>query len=765
MFKHLKEGLSQKLKVFVMKKITFLAIFLLPALLCGQGIKKKMADKNFTNFHYAEAIKYYESILAKNPDDTDSEEKLAECYRQNNDNKNAEKWLAKVLQRPTAKSIHKLYYAEALASEGKYEEAKKWYNVYNEDSRGQRFVDFYNNEMPSLLANNKDYTIEPAPFNSSNGSDFSPAFLGDKIVFCSNRHPSSNGWRKDEFKWNKSSFLDLYVTNPDGSGIEIFNKKINTRYHEGPVVFYDNGNKVIFTRNNYHEGKYKESSDGINKLKLFFAEKLPDGSWGNITPFAYNSDEYSVGHPTLSPDGQTLYFASDMPGGLGETDLYMCKWENGAWGKPINLGKEINTEGKEEFPFMDSKGNLFFASTGHGGFGGLDIFFAENLKGKFVKPENVGVPLNSSQDDFGIIVDATGRAGYLSSDRANANAQDDIYKFSGKPFGNYITLKAITLNAETKKPIPATSVNISLQEVVTSSLSGEDGIVEGTFHKKKTYKIVAQKEGFEPVTLILTPQELQKYQEGDMIEIPLIPIPQNIPVVIILDEETRQPVPSHLLITDKNKKSVFDKQEVSKTTVENIGTGKFDLHVTAKGYFFKNDTMSIIDNKKKVEKIVLLKRLKKNMVLIVNNINFEFNSDKLTKQSEKEVEYIYQLMAENPSLKIGIYAHTDAVGPDHRNLDLSNRRAKSVYTYINKRGIPMERMTWKGFGESKPIATNNTKEGRAKNRRVEFEVLEVEGVEIKDRYDPNKQHKDEKFDEKKALEEEKNKQKPKQNKP
>jgi outer membrane protein OmpA-like peptidoglycan-associated protein len=409
---------------------------------------------------------------------------------------------------------------------------------------------------------------------------------------------------------------------------------------------------------------------------------------------------------------------------------------------------------------LDSKGNLFFSSTGWGGFGGLDIFFAENLNGNFEKPENVGVPLNSSQDDFGIVVDETGRAGYLSSDRANALAQDDIYKFVGKPFGNYITLKAITINAETKKPVPTASVQITLQEVVTNSTSGEDGIVEGKFHKKKTYQIVAKKEGFEEARLTLTPEQLQKYQEGDLIEIPLVPIPQNIPVVIILDEETRQPVASHLLITDKTKKVVFDKNEVSKTAVENIGTGKFDLSVTAKGYFFKTDTMNIVDNRKKTEKIVLLKKLKKNLVLVVNNINFEFNSDKLTKQSEKEVDYIYNLMKENPSLKIGIYAHTDAVGTDAKNLDLSNRRAKSVYTYLNKRGIPMERMVWKGFGESKPIATNNTKEGRAKNRRVEFEVLEIDAgdVEIKDQYDPNKQHKDDKFDEKKALEEEKKKQ-------
>lgn len=742
------------------KNIFFLFLSLLPAILCGQGLKKKTADKSFYSFHYAEAIKYYESILAKNPDDTDSEEKLAESYRQINDTKNAEKWLAKVVQRPSAKPIHKLLYAEALANEGKYDEAKKWYAAYNEDSRGQRFVDFYTNQMPALLANDKDYTIEEANFNSKNASDFSPTFFGDKIVFCSNRHPASNGWRKDEFKWTKSSFLDLYVADSKGN-VEKFNKKINSRYHEGPVVFYDNNNKVIFTRNNYFEGKYQESSDGINKLKLFFAEKMPDSSWGNVSPFPYNSDDYSVGHPAISADGQTLYFASDMPGGIGETDIYMCKWENGTWSKPINLGNEINTEGKEEFPFLDSKGNLFFSSTGHGGFGGLDIFFAENLNGKFEKPENVGLPLNSSQDDFGIIVDETGKAGYFSSDRANASAQDDIYKFVGKPFGNYIMLKAITINAESKKPLPSTQVDITLQEVTTSSVSGEDGIVEGRFHKKKTYQIVAKKEGFEVATRTLSPEQLQKYQEGDLIEIPLVPIPQDKPVVVILDEETRQPVASHLLILDKSKKIVFDQKDISKTTVESIGNGKFDLNVTAKGYFFKTDTINIADNRKKTEKIVLLKKLKKNVVLVVNNINFEFNSDKLTKQSEKEVEYIYQLMQENPSLKIGIYAHTDAVGTDSKNLDLSNRRAKSVYTYINKRGIPMERMIWKGFGESKPIATNKTKAGRAKNRRVEFEVLDIDAgdVEIKDKYDPNQQqHKDEKFDEKKALEEEKQKQ-------
>jgi outer membrane protein OmpA-like peptidoglycan-associated protein len=749
-----------------MKKI-FIIVAFFPILVYGQSLKKKVADKDFSSFHYVEAIKHYESLVAKNPEDADSEEKLAESYRQINDTKNAEKWYGKVAQRAGSKPIAKLYYAESLANEKKYEEAKAWYAKYAQemasDSRGNNFVNFYTKEMSSLEKSANDYSIEKATFNSETGSDFSPAFMGDKIVFCSNRHSTSNGIRKDEFKWTKTSFLDLYVVDANGN-VEVFNKKLNSRYHEGPVAFFQGNNKVVFTRNNYFEGKYKESSEGVNKLKMFFAEKTETGSWGNVVPFPYNSDEYSVGHPTLSPDGQTLYFASDMPGGLGETDIYMSKLENGVWGKPVNMGKGINTEGKEEFPFMDGKGHLFFSSTGYGGFGGLDIFFAENVNGQFEKPTNVGLPLNSSQDDFGIIVDETGMAGYLSSDRASAAAQDDIYKFSGKPFGNFITLKAITIHAETKNPIPMANVDISVEEVVSSSVSGENGMVEGKFNRTKTYSFVVKKEGFEEKRMTLTPEQLKTYKNGDLIEIPLVPIPQNMPVVVILDEETREPVASHLLIVDKTKKAVFEQKEVSKTTVEKIGNGKFDLNVTAKGYFFKNDTMSIVDNKKKTEKIVLLKRLKKNMVLVVNNINFEFNSDKLTLQSKKEVDYIYELMKENPSLKIGVYAHTDAVGTDAKNLDLSNRRAKSVYSYINSKGIPIERMKWQGFGESKPIETNNTKEGRAKNRRVEFEVLEVEGVEIKDKYDSNKGIKDDKFDEKKASEEERKK-KEKEGKP
>jgi len=735
-------------------------MMLAPMAIYGQSFKKKVADKDFTSFHYAEAIKHYESILVKNPEDADSEEKLAESYRQINDTRNAEKWYGKVAARAGSKPVAKLYYAEALANEKRYAEAKEWYAKYaqeaNVDSRGNNFVNFYTKDMTSLEKNASDYTVEKAAFNSTTGSDFSPAFMGDKIIFCSNRHSTSNGLRKDEFKWTKTSFLDLYVADASGN-VEVFNKKLNTRYHEGPVAFFSGSNKVVFTRNNYHEGKYKESSDGINKLKMFFAEKVADGSWGNVSPFAYNSEEYSVGHPALSPDGQTLYFASDMPGGLGETDIYMCKLENGAWSKPINLGKDINTEGKEEFPFMDSKGNLFFASTGHGGFGGLDMFFAENLNGKLEKPMNVGVPLNSSQDDFGIIVDETGKAGYFSSDRESAAAQDDIYKFTGKPFGNFITIRTITIHAETKKPIAAADVQIAFEETTKNNVSGEDGIVEGKFHKNKTYAFVAKKEGFEEKRLTVTPEQLRAYKEGDLIEIPLVPIPQNMPLVIILDEETRQPVASHLLILDKAKKPVFEQNEISKTTVEKIGNGKFNLNVTAKGYFFKNDTMAIVDNKKKTEKIVLLKRLKKNMVLVVNNINFEFGSDKLTQQSKKEVDYIYELMKENPTLKIGIHAHTDAVGTDTKNLDLSNRRSKSVYGYINSKGISIDRMQWQGFGESKPIATNNTAEGRAKNRRVEFEVLDVEGIEIKNQSEPGKVIKEEKFDEKKASEEERKK--------
>ncbi len=758
-----------------MKKILVVGILLFSffATFAQEKVERKLARANtsYDRLQYADALKEYQTALKKDTNSVFIQEKIANCYQKMNEPKEAEIWFAKVVSAPTSEVKSKLHYAEALASNGKHSQAKIWYDVYareaKEDGRPKGFSEAYSN-MASFYKDSTQYQVKIAPFNSDQ-DDFSPTYnITDKdetkLIFVSNRHKAGS----NKFEWNNTSYLDLYSvadakTTP--KELQKYSKKLNSKYHEGPIAFFPSGDSMIFTRNNYTNSKYKTSTEGVNKLKLYIATKNKNGVLSNEKEFPYNSSEYSVGAPALAPDGKTLYFISDPADkSIGGKDIFVSVCENGVWSEPKNMGKEINTLGNEMFPYVDARGNLFFSSTGHSGLGGLDLFMCENVDGKFMKPVNLGYPMNTPKDDFGMIVANDGLSGYLSSNREGGVGRDDIYEFTSKrPFTSYITLAAITIHAETKKFVPTASVLIKVtEEKDTPTASNENGMVAHKFNRNFKYTMIVKKVGFEDKIFEITPEELAKYKENDLIEIPLTPVKvvQDVPVVIILDEETREPVASHLIVTDKTKKDIVDVNDVSKKFLENFNNGKFDLKVSAKGYFFKNDTMNILNSKKKLEKIVLLRRLKKNAVLVVNSITFEFNSDKLTPASKLEVDYVNRLMQENPTLKVGVWAHTDAVGTDARNLDLSQRRAKSVYSFLASQGIEMSRMEHKGFGEGKPIATNNTKEGRAQNRRVEFQILDYVSdgtLEIKDKFDKEKKFEDKTFDEKKALEEEKKK--------
>jgi tetratricopeptide (TPR) repeat protein len=214
------------------------------------------------------------------------------------------------------------------------------------------------------------------------------------------------------------------------SASQRFGEAINSRYHEGPATFSRDGLTIIFTRNNTSGGRAKQSAEGVTKLKLYTARQQ-NGTWSDVAELPFNSDEYSVGHPSLSRDEQLLYFASDMPGGFGGTDLYVSRYQNGRWGRPVNLGEDINTKGNELFPFVDNAGNLYFSTNGRKGLGELDIYYATLTTlatGLIVQSvEHLDAPINSPKDDFGLITDADRRGGFFSSNRREGN--DDIYRF------------------------------------------------------------------------------------------------------------------------------------------------------------------------------------------------------------------------------------------------------------------------------------------------------------------------------------------------
>ncbi|MCF6184641.1 MAG: carboxypeptidase regulatory-like domain-containing protein, partial [Bacteroidales bacterium] len=282
------------------------------------------------------------------------------------------------------------------------------------------------NELDSILLNNKvEFRIHNLNINTKN-QDFGTAYYKDKIVFTSSRAKLKLIQRV--WFMNDLPFLNLYVAEPENSElikVKPFGRNINKKYNEGPASFNEAGNFMAFTRNNY---KVKNKNDKI-KLQIF-TSKFKNNEWTDIKPMNFNSNKYSVGHPALTADGNTMYFASDMPGGFGGVDIYVTnKNKEGQWSKPINLGSDINTKGDEMFPFIYENSFLFFASDGLGGLGGLDLFYVRKKGNIFTIPKNIGAPINSSKDDFAFILNKKMTAGYFSSDRKDGKGSDDIYSF------------------------------------------------------------------------------------------------------------------------------------------------------------------------------------------------------------------------------------------------------------------------------------------------------------------------------------------------
>lgn len=394
-------------------------------------------DVHYNSFVYMKAIEYYKKALIisdQNPDYPSL--RIADSYRLVNDNDNALAWYNKVAHKEVMTVTDKVNYAQILILNGQYDKAKAV-----ADSIGTNLERLDRAHLSSSISvDTATYFIRNLEVNSAE-SDFSPAFYQKGIVFVSNREYSN--LFQSKYYWDESYFLDLYYSqNVDSTeeSFSRFHKRINTIYHEGPSAFYDNDNKIIFTRNNFNQGRKTLSDEGINKLMLFYSEReSKDHKWSKAVELPFNNDNYSVGHPSITSDGKRLYFASDMPGTLGEADIYYADWQDGAWTTPVNLGAKVNTPAEEMFPFIYQDSILYYASKGLLGLGGLDIYKV-NLNDPMAKPVNMGAPMNSPFDDFGLIRE--GSTGYFSSNRKGGKGKDDIYFYRITP-SYIIAVKAV----------------------------------------------------------------------------------------------------------------------------------------------------------------------------------------------------------------------------------------------------------------------------------------------------------------------------------
>lgn len=464
----------------------------------GQGAKLIKADKKYDKYSYIDAIEIYEKVAEKGYKSVDLFEKLGNAYYFNGELDKASKWYGELFAlNQEVDPEYYFRYAQALKAEGNYQKSNQYMELFaqkTDDSRAKLFKenkDYLNN----IEANSGKYTMDKTDVNSE-FYDYGPSFFGKQIVFTSSR--SEGNLYSKIHDWTNQNFTDLFITTLDNNGklgsVENFSKEVNTKFNESSPVFTKDGKTMYFTRNNYNDGKKRKSDDKVIMEKIYKAEFV-NGEWTNIKELPFSNDNYKTAHPALSPDEKTLYFASDMPGSFGNSDLYKVSIEsNGKFGTPENLGPIINTEGRETFPFIDADNNLFFASDGHPGLGGLDIFESKFNSSSFEKPVNVGKPLNSSTDDFGYVTNKDG-LGFFTSNREGGIGFDDIYTFTVCTH----TLTGIISDVDTKEILPNAKVILFDDKMnkISETNSSEKGAYSFKIECNKKYYIRASKEEYE----------------------------------------------------------------------------------------------------------------------------------------------------------------------------------------------------------------------------------------------------------------------------
>lgn len=734
----------------------------------------KNAEKAYQNMSYVEAISNYETYLLNQNETGDdhfaSLKKLGISYKKVQDHLNAER-IFRELFKTYGKKIDLdsdlyLCYAQILANNGNYKESQKYYSKYGEkqkqDLRGKKFTVAYMDNS-EFYKDSSLYKVSFLNTINTRHSDFSPMFYKDGIVFVSSR--DEGGLIKRVFNQNQTPFLDLFVYNEkeklegpkdlqvaslgsseninkdsensefgkfENGNIEEFSKKINSKYHEGPISFFEGYNKVIFTRNNYSKGKAKKSSTGINMLKLYIADKQGN-QWANVTELPFNSDEYSCGHPALSPDNKVLYFSSDMPGGYGGTDIYKISYSNGKWGKPINLGKNINTEGNELFPYCDENSNLYFSSDGHAGLGGLDVFFIEIDKYKVVgDAQNLGSPINSSKDDFGFIANGDRSKGYFSSNRLRGFSDDNIYAFEK----GCKKLELLVYDNESKAPLSDADVRIvknglNKQLLITNT----EGKIEICLETGSDFDFKVIKEGYEIGNLnfgTLSTKLNSKSQLKIFLEKSKRPLVKG-----LVKSELHQTPLAGTAVTLKNEK------DGSTETIITGEDGRFEFQPKKDGkYNMVAEKDNYATNTENLGKVKQAKRknytVEQNFGMIgagdifrIDNIYYDYGKYEIRPEAKLEIETkLIPILKKFSSIKIEIRSHTDSRSDEQFNLELSEKRANEVFEFLLSKGINNNRIIPKGYGEYQLI--NNCKDDvncpefyHQENRRTEFKILAV----------------------------------------
>ncbi len=515
----------------------FLLLFIFSGTVFAQEKQMKKGTENFENLAFIDAISIYEKVANKGYISADLFQKLGDAYYFNAEYQKANNWYEKLINLNDKNTSTEYYfrYAQTLKSLEKYNESDAVFKIFAEKSlEDNRAGKFLKNEayIDFIKSNSNRFEIAGSGINTA-AADYGSSYYGNKIVFASTR--DTGGIFKRQLKWTNDSFSDLYIADIDEDGILTnpvkFSKNINTKFNESTPVFTKDGKTMYFTRNDFYNKKLGKNTKDVTLLKIFRA-KLKDSIWTDVIELPFNSSQYSVAHPALSNDEKWLFFASDMPGTIGESDIFKCEiFEDGTFGTPINLGPQINTKARETFPFIDQNDNLYFASEGHMGLGGLDVFFAQYKKDEtYAEPVNIGEPINSPTDDFAFVINTETKTGYFSSYRNTGKGFDDIYKFKELiPLRCDQVLSGIISDVETNEILADVEVSLvnSNNEILKTTKSDPKGFYTFEVSCDAIYFVKTSYTGYQPTEKQATIPEISGRTELD---IKLEKIPAPIPV-------------------------------------------------------------------------------------------------------------------------------------------------------------------------------------------------------------------------------------------
>lgn len=617
--------------------------------------------------------------------------------------------------------------------------------------------------------------------------DFSPAWYHDGLVFISSR--KRGGFVDPKIG---ERFFQMYFSrlDPNGSPVkaEVFSTNLNTQLHEGPVSFSRAGDRIYFTSNNQKRGVQRTDATGRVRLRIFTAQNSPQG-WTAIQSMPFNSDEWSTMHPSLSHDGERLYFSSDRPGGYGGYDLWYVRKAGDGWSEPVNMGPAVNSEGNEVFPYIHPGGNLFFSSDGlEDGPGGLDIYSVNTELGEDATPQVLAEPYNSSYDDFGFIIDDAGLRGFFSSDRPGGVGKDDIYTFeahyslvgdmseltvrtalqvvdekTGQPIGEahvyilpkdaYGGIPGETLyEMEVLRPESAEDGRLKLNLVRKKSLRLESpdlvcdefGMALGTLRTDQDYLILVEKPGYQ-----LREQDYHSPAQpgAHTLTIAMTPLACFPLEGVVLNQKTGEPLgqatiqisaPDQAAIT-----AVSDAQ--GKFSCCLPGTASYALSAEKEGYIPGRTRVNTSDGNyaetRKAELLLLPfhstppekapEPLTTGSVIVLENLYYDYDKSTLRPGSAAELDVVADLMRKNPEMEIELTAHTDCRGSENYNMRLSESRAFSARNYLISRGVQPARINALGLGESQlrnhcRDGVTCTEEEHAVNRRTEIRITRLD---------------------------------------